>query len=151
VRAAAAAALAAALATTLTACGSSGSPPAPEAYAAQVARACPGAAAGAQALGGAGGSPQQIIARVKGAERTATRAAKALDHVQAPAKLVEDQDAVVRSLLAQAIRLRLVREQIAHGSPAGVVIDAARAGLDDGDRQASNRLAAIGVKDCRGR
>jgi len=120
----------------------------PAGYAARAERACPGASAGAQALDGGHRDGDGVIARVRAAERTATRAGTLLDHVTPPPDRVERHEEAVRALLRQATRLRLVRDQIRRGSPPATVLRAARRGLDDGDRQTTARLAAIGVRDC---
>ncbi len=146
-RAVALAGLALAAAAALSGCG--GEDPPPD-YPARAREACAGATTGARALAALGGAtgPGMVVARVKRAEKTATRAAKTLDHLTPPDELAERQDEAVRVLLAQATRLRLVREQIRRGSAAHVVLDAARAGLTAGDRQTRSRLAAIGVQAC---
>jgi hypothetical protein len=140
-------AVAATAAVLLAGCGGS-ERTAPPDYTARAARACAGATAGAQALSGSGERRATIIAHIKGAEAAAARAAKALDRLTAPQRLAEDQAAVVRSIYAQSLRLRLVREQIARGSAAEAVIEAARPGLQDGDDQAIGRLKLLGVTSC---
>jgi hypothetical protein len=147
---AASGALALVAATTIAAlagCGSDDAAPAPD-YTARAARACAGATAGAQAMAGSGGSTAAIISHIKGAEAAAARAAKALDRLAPPQRMAADQAAVVRSIYAQSLRLRLVREQIARGSDAEAVIEAARPGLDDGDDEATERLKLLGVTAC---
>lgn len=118
-------------------------------YGARVAEACPGTTTGAQALEAIGvGSGDGVVARVKRAERTATRAAKALGDATPPQRLDEAHAEAVHVLLGQAGRLRLVRDQIDRGSPPRTVLEAASAGLTAGDRQAASRLAALGVRSC---
>jgi hypothetical protein len=136
VRPAAAVALALALVTALAACGSSETP------AQRDAEACAGAAAGAAALHGPGAD---VDARVRAAEDRAAAGAHALPpgHPDDPS----DAEAIaVRALLAQSLRLRLVRSQIARGTPPETVLKAAGAGLTEGDRQTRERLAAAGVR-----
>lgn len=145
--AALAAAVAGLTAAAVAGCGSAGGEPAAD-YVARAARACSGATAGAQALSATGGTPAEIIAHIKGAERSATAAAKALDRLNAPRRVAQDQEAVVRSIYAQSLRLRLVREQISRGSSAEAVIVAARTGLEDGDDEATGRLKLLGVASC---
>ncbi|HEU4658033.1 MAG TPA: hypothetical protein VFR97_10925 [Capillimicrobium sp.] len=74
-------------------------------------------------------------------------AARAIGPLQAPGRLAEPHERAVRALLGQAARLRAVRDQLDRGSPAAAVLAAARPGLEEGDRQAGARLAALGV-DC---
>jgi hypothetical protein len=116
-------------------------------FSAAAAHTCPGASAGARVLRGSA-APRAIVDRVSAAEDVATRAATALQDLSAPAGRVDGQAEAVRSLLTQATRLRLVREQIARGSPAPAVLDAARPGLTEGDRQTRANLRAIGVAAC---
>jgi hypothetical protein len=147
-RAGARASRALATVVVLAAAGCGGDEPTPD-YAARAARACPGASTGAQGLAALGArTPEQAIATVKRAERTATRAARTLIDLTPPDRLAEAHEEAERALLSQASRLRLVRDQIDRGSPPQVVVAAARAGLTAGDRQAAERLAAIGVRDC---
>jgi len=120
-------------------------------YEARVARACPGTSTGAQGLAALHArTPEEAIAVVKRAERTATRAARALIDTTPPKRLREAHEEAERALLGQAGRLRLVRDTIDRGSAPRVVVAAARAGLVAGDRQAAERLAALGVRDCGG-
>jgi hypothetical protein len=134
VRAAAAAGLALVLGAALAACG--------ESDADRTARACAGASTGAAALHGPG---RDIAARVQAAEDTAADAARALPRGDPDDPTDVDAQAV-RALLAQSLRLRLVRSQIARGTPGPrQVLAAAAAGLTEGDRQTRERLAAAGV------
>jgi len=147
-RAGARASRALAMVVVLAATGCGGDEPAPD-YAARAARACPGASTGAQGLAALGArTPEEAVAIVKRAERAATRAARALIDLTPPDRLAEAHEEAERALLGQASRLRLVRDQIDRGSAPRVVVAAARAGLTAGDRQAAERLAAIGVRDC---
>ncbi len=131
----AAAALALALAAAATGCGDAVS------RSDQVTRACAGAAAGADALHGSGAD---IVGRVQAAEQLAAGAAHALP--AGDAKNPDDpENQAVRALLAQSLRLRLVRSQIERGSAPRVVLQAASRGLTVGDRQTRERLAAVGV------
>ncbi|MBX5442380.1 MAG: hypothetical protein IRZ32_12755 [Solirubrobacteraceae bacterium] len=135
----------AAIVVTLAAGGCGDDGPAPD-YAARVHRACPGASTGAQGLQALrAGSPDEAVAIVKRAERTATRAARRLIDTTPPKRLAGAHEEAERALLSQAHRLRLVRDQIDRGSAPRTVVAAARAGLEAGDRQAAQRLAAIGA------
>jgi hypothetical protein len=138
----------AALAALVAGCGGSGATTSAADYPSRAARACAGATSGAQAMEGAGGTRKAIIGHIKSAEAAAARAAKALDRLPAPRHLAQDQAAVVRSIYAQSLRLRLVREQIARGSDAEAVIEAARPGLVAGDDEATSRLKLLGVASC---
>ncbi len=53
----------------------------------------------------------------------------------------------MRALLNQSMRLRLVRSQIARGTPpAPEILRAAESGLTGGDRQVRDALAAAGLR-----
>jgi hypothetical protein len=129
-------ALAFALATALAACGDD------ETTAQRVAAACAGAHAGAAALHGTG---RDIAKRVHDAETRAADGAHALPAGD-PDDPADVEAVAVKALLAQALRLRLVRSQIARGTAPQRVLDAASAGLTEGDRQTRERLAAAGVR-----
>jgi hypothetical protein len=133
------AALALAIAATLAACGGDDGG---GGKADLIARACAGASSGDAALHGSG---HDIEARVRDAEDVAADAARALP--RGDRNVPADVDAqAVRALLAQSLRLRLVRSQIARGAPPPQeVLDAAAAGLTAGDRIVRERLAAAGV------
>jgi hypothetical protein len=128
-------ALAFAMAATLAACGGDGDGD-------RNARACAGATTGEAALHGPG---RDIEARVRAAEDTAADAARALP--RGDPHDPSDRDAqAVRALLAQSLRLRLVRSQIQRDERAPQeVLRAAASGLTGGDRIVRDRLAAAGV------
>jgi hypothetical protein len=126
--------LALAIAATLVACGGDGESD-------RTARACAGASSGDAALHGPG---SDIEARVRDAEDATADAARALPPGDPDDPADVDAQAV-RALLAQSLRLRLVRSQIARGAPpAEKVLQAAAAGLTAGDRIVRDRLAAAG-------
>jgi hypothetical protein len=107
--------------------------------------ACRGTRTGADALR-ADGRP--AVRRVERAMKTAARAASALAGIDPAGGTAAERHAeAVRALQGQGARLRAVRDQVDRGSPPGAVLSAARASLEDGDRQAARRLAAVGI-DC---
>jgi hypothetical protein len=130
-----------ALTVALPACASAQSHPGD--YRRQAAHACAGATTGAHAL--AAGGPAR---RVEREIHAATRAAKALARAHPPEELGEAHREALHTLQGQVARLRLVRDQMERGSEPRVVLDAARAGLRAGDRQATARLAAVGIEPC---
>lgn len=136
-RRAAVAASVLALSATLAACGGDDG-----SRAQRDAKACAGTSVGDAALHGA---EPDVSQRVQDAENTAAEAAHALP--KGDGKDPEDPQAqAVRALLSQSMRLRVVRTQIARGSPpAQDVLHAAAAGLTAGDRIARERLAAAGI------
>jgi hypothetical protein len=135
VRPAAAAVSALALAAALAACGGDGEGD-------RDARACAGASTGDAALHGRG---HDIEARVHDAEDRAADAARALPRGD-PDDPADDDAQAVRALLAQSLRLRLVRSQIQREERAPAeVLHAAAAGLTAGDQIVRERLAAAGV------
>jgi hypothetical protein len=131
-----------ALAVVLAGCGSA-TKSRPDDYRRAAALACPGASTGSRTLAGAP-SPQ----RVKREGQVALRAAQALARARPPDDLVVRHREAVRMLQSQAARLSLVLEQMDRGPAPRVVLDAARAGLRAGDRQATASLAAVGVTSC---
>jgi len=135
VRRAAAAVLALALAVSAAACGGD------DDEADRDARACAGATTGDAALHGRG----DIEERVHRAEDVAADAARALPRGD-PHDPADADAQAVRALLAQSLRLRLVRSQIQRDErPPQAVLRAAAAGLTAGDRIVRDRLAAAGV------
>jgi hypothetical protein len=134
VRPAAGAALAFAIVATLAACGG-------ESRAERTARVCAAAGSGERALHGSG----DIATRVHAAEERVAAAARVLPQGD-PEDPTDVNAAAVRVLLAQSLRLRLVRTQIARGAPpAQQVLEAAASGLTGGDAQVRDALAAAGV------
>ena len=133
-RRAAATVLALALAASLAACGDGHE-------ADREARACAGTRTGDAALHGRG----DVEERVRDAEEIAADAARALPRGD-PHDPADVEAQAVRALLAQSMRLRLVRSQIQRDErPPQAVLRAAAAGLTAGDRIVRDRLAAAGV------
>ena len=134
-RAAAAAALALALAAAPAGCGGRDQGD-------RTARACAGATTGEAALHGPG---DDIAARVHAAEQTAADAARALPRGD-PHDPSDVDAAAVRALLAQSLRLRLVRSQIARGAPPPQqVLDAAAAGAGAATARQTRAEIPVGI------